>query len=450
MNDFIGFIVAVRCSLVIGLPHMIRFVSLSPDVRHGLRAVCAALLILAGSTSIAHADPYVGLHSFNGLDGELPVGQLLPVGSELWGTTAYGGGDGVRGVLFSINPDGSNFQVRHGFTGANGDGVSPSQGVVQSGSRIFGMTAGQSFPAVVPATLYSINADGSDYQTIHTFPSFVDIGTTAVTTVGSKLYGVESLGSGNPSKAFAIDFDGSNFEYLHSFDQNTDGLMPLGRLLAYGDRLYGTTSSNGALNGGTVFSMSLDGSNFQVLHSFVRTPSEGSPFAGLTMVGSVLYGTTTGSAKTWGTLFSMNLDGSNFQTIHEFDGITSAFPIGELVEAHSRLFGTTFHGNGLNGSVYSIGVDGSDFKVLSKFEVPSAPREPASALTLLGSTLYGTTTGWSSSNTPPDRHGTVFAVPIPEASTFVMSGMALGSLIAVALRRRRIRSAQSIVDTTPT
>lgn len=158
----------------------------------------------------------------------------------------------------------------------------------------------------------------------------------------------------------------------------------------------------------------------------------------MTLVGSTLYGTTVGSSLNDGSVFSMNLDGSNFQTIHTFDGITSGWPIGELIESNLTLYGTTFHGNGLNGSVYSIGLDGSNFKVISKIEAPTAPREPASALTLLGSTLYGTTTGFSSSNTPPDRFGTIFAVPVPEPSAFVL-GLAGAGILAVGrfVRRKR-------------
>ena len=400
-----------------------------------LPLVVAALLL--ASEPIVAADPYQGLHSFNGLDGDFPVGQLLPVGSELWGTTISGGGNGVKGVLFSINPDGSNYQIRHGFTGSGGESVRPSQGVVQIGSRVFGMTAGELSPAFIPATLYSINTEGSDYQTIHTFPTFGDYLPVAVTSVGSRLFGVETLDSASASKVFSINADGSDFQYVHTLDPSTEGKTTVGRMLALGTTLYGTTRSGGAENSGTIFSMNSDGSDFQVLHAFPNSPTYGNPWGGVTLVGSTLYGTTVGNGLNDGSVFSMSLDGSNFQTIHTFDGITSGWPIGELIASNSTLYGTTFHGNGLSGSVFSIGIDGANFKVLSNMAAPTSPREPASALTLLGSTLYGTTTGFSSNNSLPDRFGTVFAVAVPEPSAFVLGLTAAGLLAAGRFVRRK-------------
>ena len=390
------------------------------------------------TASVASADPYVGLHSFTGLDGSVPVGPLLQVGSELWGTTLDGGGDGVDGVLFSINPDGSNYQIRHGFAGIAGDGVSPSQGVVQSGSKLYGMTTGTVSSNLIPATIYSINTDGSGYQTIHTLSDFAGELSTSLTAVGTRLYGLEAyIFGGQPQKAFSLNLDGSDFQYLHTFVPGTDGGHSNGRMIALGSTLYGTTSSFGPTNGGTVFSMNLDGSNFQVLHSFIDTQGGGGPWGGLTLVGSVLYGTTHFGLGTGGSVFSMNLDGSNFQTLHTFSMATPG-PIGDLIESNSVLYGTTLgiFGTGSNGSVYSMNLDGSNFKILTEFAVPTGPTNP-SALSIIGSTLFGTTTGVNSKATSPDRFGTVFAIPIPEPTGFALAAMALAGFSTVAVRRQQ-------------
>src|SRR5689334_15144636 len=61
-------------------------------------------------------------------------------------------------------------------------------------------------------------------------------------------------------------------------------------------------------------------SDFRVTHSFV-TPTDGSqPFAGVTLVDSMLIGTTVaGGDHGSGTIYSVRPDGSDFQVLHSFD-----------------------------------------------------------------------------------------------------------------------------------
>ena len=58
---------------------------------------------------------------------------------------------------------------------------------------------------------------------------------------------------------------------LHSFARGAhDGGLPMGRLLYANGMLYGTTAYGGKNDGGTVFSMTLDGKE-KLLHSFGST-----------------------------------------------------------------------------------------------------------------------------------------------------------------------------------
>jgi uncharacterized repeat protein (TIGR03803 family) len=405
----------------------------------------ALSLVVAGLGSASQpcwaADPYQGLYSFNKADGSFPVGQLLQVGTELWGTATAGGGNGVNGVLFSINPDGSNYQVRHAFTGMDGDGSAPSQGVVAVGSKLYGMTSGTIDSSLVPATIYSLNADGTDYQTLHTFSDLATLQSTSLLSVGDRLFGVEAFTFGGNQRAFSMSLDGSDFQYLHTFDVDVEGKFTNGRLLEVGSVLYGTTSSFGPSKSGTVFSMNLDGSDFQVLHAFVDAPGGNGPWAGLTLIDSVLYGTTHGGIGTGGSVFSINLDGTNFQTLHTFNTSDAVGPIGELIVSNSVLYGVTLGvvaGPSSEGSVYSLNLDGSNFQILTKFDVPSDPRYPASGLTMIGSKLFGTTAGLEASSTSPDRYGTVFAIAVPEPSAFLL-GLTGAALLAAGrfVRRKR-------------
>src|SRR5947209_7436067 len=86
---------------------------------------------------------------------------------------------------------------------------------------------------------------------------------------------------------------------LHNFAGGSDdGGNPSGSLTLSGTKLYGMTAGGGSNNGGTVFSMNIDGSGFALLHSF----SGGAYYGSLTLSGSVLYGMTST------TIFAINID----------------------------------------------------------------------------------------------------------------------------------------------
>ena len=80
---------------------------------------------------------------------------------------------------------------------------------------------------------------------------------------------------------------------LHSFGSTNDGSYPYATLLKLGDKLYGTTLDGGKSGNGTVFVVSISGTE-KVLHSFAgQAEGDGSgPFCNLINVGGTLYGTT--------------------------------------------------------------------------------------------------------------------------------------------------------------
>ena len=119
-----------------------------------------------------------------------------------------------------------------------------------------------------------------------------------------------------------------NFQSLYSLatDPTQGGDPQRAPLVAFGTKLYGMTDGEGATENGVIFSANDDGSDFQVLHSFGPSfePDASSPglSSGLTLIGSTLYGTTEqgGSRSNDGALFSISLDGSNYQILHAFLG----------------------------------------------------------------------------------------------------------------------------------
>jgi uncharacterized repeat protein (TIGR03803 family) len=148
---------------------------------------------------------------------------------------------------------------------------------------------------------------------------------------GNTLYGTASAGGTNGSgTVFALHTDGTGFTNLHDFTgvysypaypypyqyrgppTNSDGANPQAGLVLSGNTLYGTAINGGSSGNGTVFAVTTDGTGFATLYSF-RGPScygcpnsDGtSPFAGLIVSGSTLYGTASaGGILGNGTLFS--------------------------------------------------------------------------------------------------------------------------------------------------
>ena len=100
------------------------------------------------------------------------------------------------------------------------------------------------------------------------------------------------------------------------------GLTLLGSLTLSGSTLCGMTSSGGTSGIGTIFKINLDGTGFQLLHSFsgYSYPTAYNPQGSLTLSGSTLYGMTSGGgADSYGTIFQINTDGTGFQVLHSFN-----------------------------------------------------------------------------------------------------------------------------------
>jgi uncharacterized repeat protein (TIGR03803 family) len=172
--------------------------------------------------------------------------------------------------------------------------------------------------------------------------------------------------------------------------------------------LFGTTTSGGASDGGTIFRIETDGTGFRLLHSFTWGSDGASPYAAVILDGAgYLYGTTAyGGQHRDGTVFKMKTDGTDFQLLHSFaesqnDG---SRPQGALVMDDSGyLYGTTLTGGSLQsyGTVFRVKTDGSGYQLLQRFSnclgtsctgTQADPKSPAATVVLDGAgNLYGTT-----------------------------------------------------------
>lgn len=228
----------------------------------------------------------------------------------------------------------------------------------------------------------------------------------SLTLVGSTLYGFAAGGGANlVGTAFSLPVTGGTPTILATFG-GTNGNSPEGGLILSGSTFYGVTSSGGGINyDGTVFSLPVSGGTPTTLASFTDTGSEAT--GNLVLSGSTLYGMTRGGgANGWGTVFSCPVSGGGISTLYSF----SSSPGGgaSLLLSGSSLYGTTTGGGTYNyGTVFSLPLSGGTATFLTSFASKSTGETPQGSLTLIGSTLYGTTEfGGATGN------GSVFSLPV--------------------------------------
>jgi uncharacterized repeat protein (TIGR03803 family) len=201
---------------------------------------------------------------------------------------------------------------------------------------------------------------------------------------------------------------------LHDFTGGTDGQNPGSRLIMdQAGNLYGTTSSGGVFNNGTIFKVDASGHE-TVLHTFAEPPYGATPFGRLTMdrAGN-LYGTTyLGGAFDYGTVFKLDTSGV-YTVLWNFNGGQyGAYPFSGLlyVESEGNFFGTTSVGGNRKCANNSTGC-GVVFKlapnssggwtetVLHTFKGPPDGEDPQTELVrdaqgfLYGTTAQGGTAG---------------------------------------------------------
>lgn len=338
-------------------------------------------------------------YNFEGIGVSGPTSELLLASDGKFYGTANNGGEFNSGALFFVNGDGTGYTVIYNFR-LDTDGASPVAGLIElTNGRLCGITSfggENNF-----GTIFSINKDGSDFQVFYHFDE-LDGGnpqSSPFQASNGKIYGTTIEGGFEDSGVlYSINPDGTGYEVVHFFDRFNQGARGFGQLMEDSNGiLYGTLSEGGPFQAGGVFQINLDGTGFNVLQSFsFDTASSPSPLGGLVMASNGrLYGTSAnGGLEFKGTVFSINPDGSDYEIVHEFIGDEGSIPLFglELVEIDSTLYGTSFSGgtNG-NGTIYKVGLDGNGFTKLFDFQ-ESTGAGPIAGMTLgADGLLYGLT-----------------------------------------------------------
>jgi uncharacterized repeat protein (TIGR03803 family) len=301
------------------------------------------------------------LYSFTGgADGAFPFSPVVrDSAGNLYGTTSQGGSANA-GVVFKVDPSGTE-TVLHSFTGG-ADGIIPIGGLVRDkAGNLYGTTSqgGTSNDGIV----FKISPSGKE-TILHTFTGSATDGkypsyTSLLLDAKGNFYGVtEEGGSADGGILYSLSKTGK-LTILHSFTGGTtDGCNVLGTpFMDAAGNFYGTTSSCGAHTLGTVWKVSKDGKE-KLLHSFAGGTSDGEyPLAGVIKdaTGNLYGNTETGGASNVGTVYKISKTGK-FTLLHSFDGTDGKFPYGSFAQnAKGTIFGTTQNGGTIGyGTVWKI------------------------------------------------------------------------------------------------
>ncbi len=349
--------------------------------RSGVAIALTAALLCVIPTSASAADTEKVLASFSGSDGATPQsGLIFDAHGNLYGTTETGGlancqSLGSCGTVFRLSPVANGTwhkKVLHRFTGSDGE-YPMAKLLLDAAGNLYGTTSfGANNSCAIGASIgcgavFELSPGANDTWTLKVLHRF--IGTDGANPASSlvfdkagNLYGTTNTGGTNnagtvfrlrPAKNGAWGIN-----VLHSFT-GSDGSGPSGTLLLdSAGNLFGTTTTGGASNTGTVFELSPSGATWSetVLYSFLSTGGT-QPTQGVVMDASGnVYGTTSSSADGCGcgTVFELTPasgGGWTKTTLHTFNSTDGRAPLGLVLDKAGNLYGLTFVGGSANDGV---------------------------------------------------------------------------------------------------
>ncbi len=262
-------------------------------------------------------------------------------------------------------------------------------------------------------------------------------------------YGTTLNGGTNSDGAiFGISADGSFFTNFYNFSGGTNGAAPASALILGTDgNFYGTTSSGGVSNWGTVFQISTNGAYNQLAQlagtnganpavALLQGP-DGS-FYGATKYGGPFPNTTQGGAG-YGTIFQVTTNGT-LATPVLFNSTNGANAAALVRGNDGNFYGTTAWGGNINsfrlgfGTIFRLSPDGT-FTNLYKFTGGNDGGFPDASL-VLGSdgNFYGCTTSGGSNQigtvfriTPDGQFKSLYSFPNSNTGSYPYAALVQGS-----------------------
>jgi uncharacterized repeat protein (TIGR03803 family) len=296
-------------------------------------------------------------------DGESPTLSYVIFDSEgnLYGTTNLGGANG-DGEVFELSPSGNTWKetVLYSFAGSP-DAANPINGLIADASgNLYGV--GYAGGTGNNGAVFELVKSGSSWTEL----VIADVSSSyaALTLHGGNIFGVAYAG------IFEMTPNGKGWNApttLYTFnpaDAATEGSQPNGTLaFDSAGNIYGTTTSGGKSNDGTVYKLTLGAKGAyteSLLGSFTGTVGA-TPYAGLVFdsAGDIFGTTTAGGKNNAGIVFELKKQTGKAayqpRILQTFIGENGAAPYAPLVLNGGYLYGTTFGGGSDgNGTVFVV------------------------------------------------------------------------------------------------
>lgn len=242
-----------------------------------------------------------------------PYGGLTELNGEFYGTTVNGGGFGSCGVLgcgtvFKTGPSGEPttiYSFGHTAIGpANPYGrLSVYDGALYGTTKLGGLYN--------TGTVFRVTTSGQEGM-VFGFGDYnggVSPSGALAIVKGPRFYGTTETG-GKFRQGSVYRDPGYGRPWGYSFGASSnDGAQPEGGVIRMGGAVYGTTSAGGDAGCGTIFEITGKRAASiveRVLHRFAGSADGCHPMSELTPVNGVLYGTTSsGGANNGGTVFAL-------------------------------------------------------------------------------------------------------------------------------------------------
>jgi len=252
----------------------------------------------------------------DGVDGANPnAGLVMDEKGNLYGTTYNGGVCLQWGTVFELDPSGVE-TVLHNFCGNGAGGTNPEAALVRDAEGNFYGTASSGDGISTAGSVFEVSKSGA-FTALYSFwvhnkewndgivPTAPVVRDEKGNLFGTTLYGGGYNCAAGCGTLFEVNSSGETV--LYTFAGTPDGALPQAGLVrdAQGN-FYGSTSSGGASNAGTVFKMDNTG-NETVLYSFTGGADGASPQAGLVMdaKGNLYGATSAGGTGNKGTIFKL-------------------------------------------------------------------------------------------------------------------------------------------------
>jgi uncharacterized repeat protein (TIGR03803 family) len=406
---------------------------------HALIFICVAILTSSamGSAQLKTLATFGAAPNSNFAD---PITDALVVdpSGNIYGACTYGPVyESGAGQIFEL-PQGSNTLVPIAeFNGP--DGYEPQGMVMDNSGNLWGETkfGGPGWnPASIPGntdgTIFEIASGSSTITTVAAFTaaSIVQPEGGLVTDPAGNLYGITNSGGTHESgSVFRVGQGSNTITTLTSFANTADGVQPIGgvALDSAGD-IFGTAPVGGSNEDGTIYELSKGSSITIPLASFTQATGA-IPKSSLVMdsKGNLFGTTSTGGANNDGTLFELPAGSSTIVPLVSFTSPEGS--AGILCDANGDLFGTTFDGGANHaGSVFEFSPATDTLSTVAAFQTGGSV-DPYLLTSDAGGDLYGVT-----GSTIFEVTGSGFVVPEPSSIALMIA------LLGAAHWRNRSKS----------